>query len=79
MPKPQNFKSHTRWRPLFHFTIIPLLLLNLIFSIVLLVHHHAEHPHVTVWWVVLSVILILVAADHRNSALGVQDRVIRLE
>jgi hypothetical protein len=79
MSQPQNYKNHARWRPIFHFTIMPLLLLNLIFSIILLVHHHAMHPHVTVWWVVLSAILILIAADHRMSALGVQDRLIRLE
>jgi len=79
MPKPQSFKNHGRLRPLFHFAIIPLLLLNLIFSIVILVKHYAAHPHVTIWWIVLSVILILIAGDHRNSALGVQDRLIRLE
>jgi hypothetical protein len=79
MSKPQNFKNHTRWRPMFHFTLVPLLLLNLIFAIVILVHHRNEHPHVTIWWVVLSVVLILAALDHRTSALGAQDRIIRLE
>jgi hypothetical protein len=79
MPQPQSFKNHARFRPLFHFTILPLLLLNLIFSIALLVRHYGEHPHVTIWWLVLSVILILIAGDHRSSALGVQDRLIRLE
>jgi hypothetical protein len=79
MSQPQNFKNHTRFRPLFHFTILPLLLVNLIFSIVILAHHRAGHPHLTIWWVVLSVALILIALDHRTSALGVQDRLIRLE
>jgi hypothetical protein len=79
MPQPQTFKNHARFRPLFHFTILPLLLLNLIFAISILVRHRSEHPHVTIWWIVLSVILILIAGDHRNSALGVQDRLIRLE
>jgi hypothetical protein len=79
MSKPQSFKNHTRFRPTFHFTLAPLLVLNLIFAIVLLVHHHSEHPNVTVWWVILSAALILAAADHRMSALGAQDRIIRLE
>ncbi|HXB62459.1 MAG TPA: DUF6526 family protein [Acidobacteriaceae bacterium] len=79
MPKPQNFKNHARFRPLFHYVLVPLLLVNLFFSIVLLVHHYAEHPHVAIWWVVLAVVLILIAVDHRTSALGAQDRIIRLE
>jgi hypothetical protein len=79
MSKPQSFQNHARWRPLFHFTIAPLLLLNLGLSIYILTKHHAEHPHITIWWIILSAVLILVAVDHRMSALGVQDRVIRLE
>jgi len=79
MSQPQSFKNHARFRPAFHFIIIPALLVNLGLAISIYVRHRAEHPNVTIWWIVLSVIFILIAGDHRASALGAQDRVIRLE
>ncbi len=79
MPQPQNYKNHGRNRPMFHFVIIPLLLLNLLLAITYTVKHYQHHIHLGPWWIVLSVVLLLIAADHRASALGVQDRVIRLE
>ncbi len=78
MPQPQNFKNHGRNRPLYHFVIVPLLLLNLAFAITIAVRH-PQHLHLALWWIVLGVIFILIASDYRSSALGAQDRVIRLE
>jgi len=78
MPTPQNFKNHGRTRPLYHFVIIPLLVLNLVFAISLAVRH-PERMYFAVWWIVLAIIFILIAGDYRGSALGAQDRVIRLE
>jgi Family of unknown function (DUF6526) len=79
MSQPQNFKNHARWRPLFHFTIIPLLLVNLGLAIAYTVKHYQRHVHLGPWWIVMSIVLFLIAEDHRNSALAAQDRIIRLE
>ena len=75
----QNFKNHGRYRPMFHFVIIPLLLLNLAFAVSLSIRHHGEHPHIVIWWVILAAVFIFIAGDYRASALGAQDRVIPLE
>lgn len=79
MAQPQSYKNHTRFDPLFHYTVMPVLLLNLIFSIIYTVKHHNQHAHLAPWWIVMSVTLILIAGRARAAALQVQDRVIRLE
>ncbi|HEY0306746.1 MAG TPA: DUF6526 family protein [Acidobacteriaceae bacterium] len=79
MPQPQNFKNHGRNRPLYHFVIVPLLLLNLAFAITIAVRHYQAHSHIVLWWIVLAIALILITIDYRGSALGAQDRLIRLE
>jgi len=75
----QNFKNHTRFYPLFHFILMPILLINLILSIIYTVKHYTLHAHLAPWWIVMSVALILIAGVARGSAIKVQDRVIRLE
>jgi hypothetical protein len=79
MPTPQSLKSHMRWHPPFHFFILPLLLLNLIFSIYATVHSWPRYEHTHLWWIVLSVVLFVMAGISRDRALVVQDRIIRLE
>ena len=79
MPAPQTLKNHTRFNPLFHFTIIPLLLLNLIFSIYITVHRWPAYEHTHLWWIVMAIFFLLMAGAARTAALKVQDRVIRLE
>jgi Family of unknown function (DUF6526) len=56
-----------------------MLIINFGFSIALLVRHHGQHPNVTVWWVVMSVVFFVMAGAGRGQALKAQDRVIRLE
>lgn len=85
-PAAQDLKSHARYVPLFHFVVLPIFLVNLLYSIYTLtmawraqgVHHTAE--------VVDNVINLLVAFAllsfaflARFFALTVQDRVIRVE
>ncbi len=79
MPVPQNFSNHTRWYPPFHFFVLPVLLLNIIFSIYITVHEwpHSEHTHL--WWVVMAIVFFVMAGTSRNGALAAQDRIIRLE
>ena len=79
MPTPQNLKNHGRLDPAFHFFILPMLLLNLIFSIYVTIHHWPEHRALFLWWIVMSLVLFMIAGRGRDRALVVQDRIIRLE
>jgi hypothetical protein len=79
MPEPQNLKNHTRFDPLFHFFVMPMLLLNLIASIYATVHAWPAFAHTHLWWIVMSLVFFGMAGVSRGSALRVQDRVIRLE
>ncbi len=76
MADQQNYSNHTRYYPLFHFVIIPLLVLNLLSHIVRLIMAPSWGM---AFWVLLSVTLILFALAARLMAMKVQDRVIRLE
>ena len=79
MPTTQNLKNHTRWYPLFHFFVLPMLLLNFIFSIYLAIHHWPAHWALLLWWIAMSVVFFVMAGIARGGAIKVQDRVIRLE
>jgi hypothetical protein len=72
----QSFKSHGRFDPPFHFFLAPILLANLVISIVGLVHRQC-FSH---WWIfALSFAAIVFLFRLRSYPLKVQDRVIRLE
>jgi hypothetical protein len=79
MPAPQNIKNHTRWFPPFHFFVLPMLLLNFIFSIYVTIHHWPAHWALGFWWIAMSIVLFVMAGIARGGAIKVQDRVIRLE
>ena len=79
MAQPQSYKNHTRWDPPFHFFVMPMLLLNLIFAIYATIHSWPFYKHTHPWWVVMSIVFIMMAGNSRASALRAQDRVIRLE
>jgi Family of unknown function (DUF6526) len=79
MPAPQNLKNHARLDPPFHFVIVPLLLLNLIFSIYIAVHHWPAQQHLHLWSIVMAVVFLMMAGNARGAALKAQDRIIRLE
>ena len=79
MPTPQNLKNHTRWYPLFHFVVLPLLLLNFIFSIYITVNEWPRYEHTHLWWIVMAVVFFIMAGIAREAAIKVQDRGIRLE
>ena len=84
MSEQQNFANHGKLVPAFHFFVIPVLLLNLVSAIVLLYaaarHEWGAFPlfH-AIFNLILAVALIVLAFLARLFALGVQDRVIRLE
>jgi hypothetical protein len=73
----QNPQSHAKWLPPFHFFVLPVLLINLGFSI---------YSCVKAWFTVSGVLSVAVAAAlfvgmvmARAMAMKVQDRVIRIE
>ena len=79
MPVPQNLKNHARLYPPFHFFVLPMLLLNLIFSIYVTIRHWPEHWALHFWWIAMSIVFFVMAGLSRGAALTVQDRIIRME
>ena len=79
MATQQTFKNHSRLHPLFHFFVLPLLLLNFIFSIYITVHEWPRYEHLHLWWIVMSIVFFVMAGLSRDRALKIQDRIIRLE
>ena len=79
MSEPQSYGNHTRFEPLFHFFVAPVLLINLVVTIAVLVRHWPHHLLLHFWLVILAFALLLFAGIARSYALKVQDRVIRLE
>ena len=79
MPTPQNYKNHTRFEPMFHFFVAPVLLINLIVAIVVLIRRWPHHIWIHAWLLVMAIALFLLAGIARSYAVRVQDRVIRLE
>jgi Family of unknown function (DUF6526) len=72
----QNFENHTKFVPAFHFFVLPVLALNLVWSID---RAWSFFSTGTVISALLAAALILLALCGRRFALTVQDRVIRLE
>jgi hypothetical protein len=73
----QSFQSHAKWLPPFHFFVLPVLLINLGFSI---------YWCMKAWFSVSGVLSVVVAAAlfvgmvmARAMVMKVQDRVIRIE
>jgi hypothetical protein len=73
---PQNLKNHGRIDPAFHVVLLLVLVLNLIFAIVHLVHHRNIDA---AWFLVLSIAVFIALFRLRQYPLKVQDRIIRLE
>ncbi len=73
---PQNLANHTKYDPPFHFFMIPVL----VGTVVLALWGVATNPRFdTGWTLVLSLAWLVAGFKIRLYALGVQDRVIRLE
>lgn len=76
---PQNFSNHTRFDKLYHFTIVPLVLVGLIGSIVNFSNSSSDNHYVSALLILVFFLLFLVAGLARIYSLKVQDRVIRAE
>ena len=72
----QSFANHTRWHPPFHFFVLPVMLINFIWSIVQCVMSPGWNAG---WWIVVSLALLMLTFFVRTNSLKVQDRTIRLE
>jgi L-cystine uptake protein TcyP (sodium:dicarboxylate symporter family) len=77
----QNYGSHRQWVPIFHFFLLPLLLLTVVGSIVNLVKSLDDHERLysAALIVVLSIAALLGMILARTFALKAQDRAIRAE
>ena len=74
--RPQTFKNHRRFFPLFHLFALPVLLINALNE----VRHVVQIPtRQHVWTLIVAIALVALALSARVMALTVQDRVIRLE
>jgi hypothetical protein len=75
----QNFANHTKFFPLFHFFVLPVLLVNLGIQIYWLKELWNTFTFRAIFNVLLALALIAGFLSARRFALAVQDRVIRLE
>ncbi len=73
---PQTFENHAKLVPLFHYVLLPMLLINLFLALYRMFTGFSLY---TGWDAAMAIGLILVAFFARVFALGAQDRVIRLE
>ena len=72
----QTYQTHTRWFPLFHFFVAPVLLLNVIVRAIKL---YRVPSNLDAWELIIAITLVGLALAARVMALTVQDRVIRME
>ena len=73
----QSYVNHVKWVPLFHFFVIPVLVLNLVQAIYKSFHLGFSFDRLV--GVLTAAALVLLTFQARLLALKVQDRVIRLE
>lgn len=74
--KTQDYKSHRRYVPGFHFFVLPVLIANVIVEGKRLFMLQDMH---TAWAFIVAVGLFMLAWETRGMAARAQDRVIRLE
>ena len=72
----QNFENHTKRVPAFHFVVLPIFFLNIIWCIERVIR---QHTFGTVVSLLVAIALLLLAFNARIFALTVQNRIIRLE
>jgi len=72
----QTYANHTRWHPPFHFFVLPVMIINVVWSIV---YFFISPGWNRGWAIVVSLALLVLASVARTNALRAQDRIIRLE
>src|SRR5436305_5646445 len=73
---PQTFANHSRRHAPFHFFVVPVMLINFIWSVV----QFTKAPGLNSgWWIIVSLALLVLTFLVRLNPLKAQDRIIRLE
>jgi hypothetical protein len=73
---PQSLANHTRWHAPFHYFVLPVMLINVIWSVIQFVKAPDRNSG---WWIVVSLALLILTFLVRLNPLKAQDRIIRLE
>src|SRR5258706_5804828 len=78
---PQNFENHARWVPPFHFVLMPVLLLHVLWRLyrLIIVVDKSQGRAEPLIGFIMALALVGIALAARIFALQAQDRVIRLE
>jgi hypothetical protein len=79
MATPQSYKNHTRFDPLMHFFVFPVMMINLGVAIYVAIHFRHQYPYLGHWSIIVSLALLILAVKCRVNDLKLQDRIIRLE
>ena len=69
MPEPQTFKNHVRFDPPWHFFVLPVLMLDVIFAAAEVVHHWGFHTPLFLWWLLMAIVLFLAVGKARSHSL----------
>src|SRR6476469_6777901 len=72
----QSFKSHRRYIPLYHFVLLPILILNVVAQVLYFLKYHTPYK---LFMIFVALTLALIPFSLRTMIATVQDRVIRLE
>jgi hypothetical protein len=73
---PQTFSNHTRWQPPIHFFVLPVMLINVFWAVIVFVKDPNWNSG---WWIIVSLALLVLVFFVRLNPLKAQDRIIRLE
>jgi hypothetical protein len=73
---PQTFANHTRWQPPIHYFVLPVMLINFFWTVIVFVKHPGRNSG---WAIVVSLALLVLVFFVRLNPLKAQDRIIRLE
>jgi hypothetical protein len=73
---PQTFKNHVRIDPSYHYFLLGILVINLVYAVI---HLYRQRTISAEWFMVLSIAAFVFLFKLRLYPLKVQDRVIRLE
>lgn len=74
--KQQDFASHRRYHPLWHFFAFPVLMLNVIAMGIYTYRHQSRF---NMWELLVAIAIFLAVFAARTQTLNVQNRLIRLE
>lgn len=76
MAEQQSYASHRRYVPQFHFFVLPVLVANIVVTVI----EFVRHPRfITAWIAIVAIALAIGIWTARAMALRAQDRIIRLE